>query len=86
VQYLSDFQVEAALNARRKCNQFYAFDLTVEVMSILFFDSQTALLSHFKPHSTEVSVTGFLGVLGAVMAAIVFFVFIARWFGKFAFI
>ncbi|XP_023701890.1 uncharacterized protein LOC111861491 isoform X4 [Cryptotermes secundus] len=46
----------------------------------------TALLSHFKPPSTEVSVSGFLGVLGAVMAAVVFLVFIARWFGKFAFI
>jgi hypothetical protein len=52
---------------------------------ILFSVSQTSLLSHFKPPSTEVSITGFLGVLGAVMASIVFLVFIARWFGKFAF-
>jgi hypothetical protein len=47
---------------------------------------QVALLSHFKPPNTEVSVTGFLGIVGAVMAAIVFLIFIARWFGKFAFI
>ncbi|KAJ9584398.1 hypothetical protein L9F63_021250, partial [Diploptera punctata] len=45
-----------------------------------------ALLTHFKPPNTEVSVTGFLGIVGAVMAAIVFLIFIARWFGKFAFI
>ncbi|PSN57615.1 hypothetical protein C0J52_00552 [Blattella germanica] len=46
----------------------------------------TALLAHFKPPSTEVSVTVFLGFVGAVMAAIVFLIFVARWFGKFAFI
>jgi hypothetical protein len=47
--------------------------------------SQTALPSHFKPPSTEVSVTGLLGILGAIMATVVFLVFVARWFGKFAF-
>jgi hypothetical protein len=47
---------------------------------------QAALLSHFKPPSTEVSVTGFVGVLGAVMATVIILIFIARWFGKFAFI
>jgi hypothetical protein len=46
----------------------------------------TALPSHFKPPSTEVSVTAIMGIVGVVMATFVFIVFVARWFGKFAFI
>ena len=46
---------------------------------------QTALPSHFKPPSTEVSVTALMVIVGVVMATVVFLVFVARWFGKFAF-
>jgi hypothetical protein len=33
-----------------------------------------------------VSVTALMGIVGVVMATVIFIVFVARWFGKFAFI
>jgi hypothetical protein len=54
--------------------------------TVLFSPFQTALPSHFKPPSTEVSVTALMGIIGVVMATVAFLVFVARWFGKFAFL
>lgn len=46
----------------------------------------SGLLSYCKPPNNEISLVGFVGLLGAVMASALFLVLILRWFGKFAFI
>ncbi|KAJ8891543.1 hypothetical protein PR048_004071 [Dryococelus australis] len=47
---------------------------------------QTGLLAHFKPPSSEVSISSLVGLVGAFTATVLVLIFLLRWFGKFAFI
>ena len=85
---------EETSNFWKNCHDKPSLELTLFFLSflrilnlrVLSSPFQTALPSHFKPPSTEVSVTALMGIVGVVMVTVLFLIFVARRFGKFAFI